>query len=70
MDKTNEYLELLDDANNTVVTLKKDLRSALDSLKGTEHKLGVVEGEFSREVQLAMCGLLFTIGSSSAYCPH
>ena len=48
--ETDEYLELLDDANKSVLALKEDLKATQDALKASEQKLNGLEVEASKEV--------------------
>ena len=50
LDKTAGYLELLEDANSSVLGLKRDLKGTHDTLKTTELKLSTLEVESSKEV--------------------
>ena len=48
--ETDEYLELLDDANKSVLALKEDLKATQDALKASGQKLNGLEVEASKEV--------------------
>ena len=50
VDKTSQYLELLEDANTSVLGLKRELKGTQETLRVNEQKLGALEVESSKEV--------------------